>query len=310
MAARLFRRNKPRSRKYQIVLGVPEPARDSLFDTISENLEQARKHIYVNRIIYLGEHSFDPEEFNKVSEIFRDIVKEINGSYNDEPLTGIFLHYKKYFVHMLEGSEDSINKHFYLLMEDEVYRKFSKMKLVILVNHINQRFINEWLEIPGRPATLLEKIDPECDMEKSGRYIFNCVQKVYQLSREIRDIRKKYEEDAESVDTKHGEKEPSFSFDSSIYEDVLKSYFPEINLLQFLVQTRYLKNLVEYVNVYGNPVVPDTYQDEVWPIPTTMVPYSIFEKPADPCIDLPTHKVEQVEEVLITDDENLTEINV
>lgn len=203
---------------------------------------------------------------------------------------------------MLEGSEDSIMKHFHLLMEDEVYQKFSKMKLVLLVNHINQRFVREWLDIPGKPATLLEKIDPDCDMEKSGRYILNCVQKVYQLCREIREIRTKNEDDEDSIDFRAKPAEHSGSLDNSDYEELLKAYYPEINLLQFLVQTRYLKNLEDYINIYGNPVVPDTYQDEVWPIPSTMVPYTIFEKPKDPCVDLPTHKVEQVEEIVIDDE--------
>lgn len=204
---------------------------------------------------------------------------------------------------MLEGSEDSMMKHFQLLMEEDSFKKLSKMKLVLIVNHINQRFVREWMDIPGRPATLLEKIDPDSDMEKSGRYIFNCVQKVYQLCREIHESQKKDEDDDDSLDFKPKTVLTSkISADSALYEELLKAYYPEINLLQFLVQTRFLMNLEDYINIYGCPVVPDTYQDEVWPIPSTMVPYTIFEKPKDLCVDLPTHKVEQVEDITIDDE--------
>ncbi|XP_045477794.1 testis-expressed protein 47 [Harmonia axyridis] len=299
-----MRGKKNLRRKSQVAIGIPEPFRDSLLDILHDNLEQAKKNIYVNRIIYLGEHSFDTEAEEGVSDVFREIVKEINSGYNDEILTGIFLHYKKYFVHMLEGSEDTIMKHFHLLMETDVYHKFAKMKLVLLVNHINQRFVIEWMDIPGKPATLLEKIDPDSDMEKSGRYIFNCVQKVYQLCREIREIKTRNDNDDDStIDFRAKPVEPTTgSLDSTLYEEVLKAFYPEINLLQFLVQTRFLRNLEDYINIYGCPVVPDTYQDEVWPIPSTMVPYTIFEKPKELCVDLPTHKTGQVEEIVLDDE--------
>ncbi|XP_044758185.1 uncharacterized protein LOC123316272 [Coccinella septempunctata] len=302
MANRVYGGKKTTRKKSQTLIGVPEPQRESLLDILCENLEQAKKNIYVNRIIYLGEHSFESDGPDGISDVFREVINEINSGYNDEPLTGIFLHYKKYFVHMLEGSEDSIMKHFHLLMDDDVHNKLSKTKLVLVVNHINQRFVREWMDIPGKPATLLEKIDPDCDMEKSGRYIFNCVQKVYQLCREIREMKTKNEDDEDSLDLRKPTEPSSVSFDSSFYEEVLKAYYPEINLLQFLVQTRFLKDLEDYINIDGCPVVADSYQDEVWPIPSTMVPYTVFEKPRDPCVDLPTHKVEQVEEIVLDDE--------
>ncbi|KAK9883409.1 hypothetical protein WA026_001583 [Henosepilachna vigintioctopunctata] len=294
------RKNIVRKRSHN--LGISEPVRESLLDVLSNNLDCARKNIYVHRIIYLGEHSFD-SPVDGVSDVFKSIVNEINGCYNDEPLTGVFLHYKKFFVHMLEGSEDSFMKHFQILMDDEVYEKFSNMKLVIIVNHINQRFIEDWLDIPGKPATLLEKIDPDSDMEKSGRYVFNCVQKVYQLCREIREIQTNSYEHAKKSSSDVELQSENTTPNSTNYEERLKAYYPEINLLQFLVQTKFLKHIDHYFNSYGFPNISDTYQDEVWPAHSTMVPYNIFDKPLDPCVDLPTHKPEQEEEIIIADEE-------
>lgn len=78
-------------KKSQTLVGVPEPPRESLLDILCDNLDQAKKNVYVNRIIYLGEHSFDSDGAEGVSDVFREIVKEINNGYNDEPLTGEFL---------------------------------------------------------------------------------------------------------------------------------------------------------------------------------------------------------------------------
>lgn len=65
---------------------------------INNHLLQAT---YLHRIIYIGEHTFQDQEH--ITSVFNDIIKNINdGYYNQEILTGLLVHYSKYFSSLIE----------------------------------------------------------------------------------------------------------------------------------------------------------------------------------------------------------------
>lgn len=300
----LGKRNKiKKGKKKHANFGVSEPVRTSLLDCTLENLAAAKREIYLLRIIYIGEHNFNSDDLHST---FNDIIQEVNRGYCDESLSGMFLYYKKFFVHILEGCEDSIEKHFHLILGDEISSYIESLKVVTVINHINQKFFNEWISMVGKPVTLLEKIDPDCDLDKSSKYIQNFINKVYHLCSAVREVRNlELSNSYDSVEFMQNSKNQhatrmtvenistSIDLDNGYIEELLKPHYPEINLLQFLIQTKYLIKVSEYVEAYGSIVIPGASEEKIWPIPHTMIPYHIFDKYVDPVIDLPTHKEEK-----------------
>ncbi|KAF5269970.1 hypothetical protein FQR65_LT05769 [Abscondita terminalis] len=247
-----------------------EPTRQTFLNVILDNLKRANRINYIHRLIYIGEHSF-PSENNALCSAMKRSIDMVNGSYNDEPLTGIFLHYPKYFCHLLEGSEDSIVKHLLLLTENENNKTYlGRMKMLVCYHHINQRFVSDWKSISEKPPTLLEKLDAEqSDLHRSYRYIYNCIKKLYKLA----DTQK-----PNSVET--------------IEMDCL----PEFGLLEFLLSTKHTVDLYVYLRLYGVIPIKDDLKDLVWPAPSEFVPFHIFDKPVDPVCDLPSFSAERKHE--------------
>ncbi|KAK4876793.1 hypothetical protein RN001_009299 [Aquatica leii] len=245
-----------------------EPVRRTLLNVLLDNLKEANRKIYVHRLIYIGEHSFPTTSTISISDVMKNTVDTVNSHYNDENLSGIFLHYPKYFCHLLEGSEDSIIKHLLLLTENEENKKFlGRMKMLVCYHHINQRFLTQWISITSRPPTLLERLDAEqIDLYRSYRHNYNCIKKLYKLAQ---------------------------TQNSGGTEAVEVDCLPEYGLIEFLLSTKHTVDLYEFIQLYGVIPVRDGLKDLVWPAMSEFVPFNVFDEPIDAVIDLPSAAAQQ-----------------
>lgn len=112
--------------------GVFEPPRTSLFNVLQKNIKLGKRILFLHRLIYVGEHN---AEIDDIIEKMRENVTDSNSGFCTEPLTGILLCYKNHFCHMVEGSEEVLNKHLTLLFEKD-NENSSKFKLLSVIHHI------------------------------------------------------------------------------------------------------------------------------------------------------------------------------
>ncbi|KAJ8956419.1 hypothetical protein NQ314_006747 [Rhamnusium bicolor] len=181
---------KRRQKKDLHVEGVPEPVRETIYDIVLKNFKLAgrvpqydkpltnRSHFCTE--LFIWENILPPRE--TISQMFQNIINKVNDEYCLEKLTGFLLIYTKCFIHIVEGDEDSVNKHLRLLLDNEMYMKYlGTLKLLICVHHINQRFQNKWTSYNGTPSKLLEEINVNSSLQDTGRHIYNCIKKMYNL---------------------------------------------------------------------------------------------------------------------------------
>ncbi|KAF7287350.1 uncharacterized protein LOC143191307 [Rhynchophorus ferrugineus] len=282
---------------------VKEPERYSMYHILMENLKLAKRATYLHRIIYTGHHTFDC--YDKAKKVFQQIITKCNETYCIEKLTGFLLYYPEYFVHMVESDEDNLNKHLkYLLQPDADHStNLGKVKLLIHVSHINQRFIDGWASFTGIPSKLLEKLDVEADLQSSARFIYNCIKRIYMLISNYSDDQLKEKTDSHtkslensSVSTFDRWKGSSLLYTTSFMTTQDKPgqsqkdyvmFLPEYELLDFAIKSNFTMPLSDYYNLYGVVPMRDIYKDRVWPVPHDFIPYDIFETPFDCLVEFP-----------------------
>ncbi|CAG7818469.1 unnamed protein product [Allacma fusca] len=80
----------------------------SMYDHVEIDFVKSGKKTHLFRLIVIGTHEEDPTEFIRYKRL---LIEEINVTCHDELATGFFLAYPRQFVHVLEGSEDTLNKY-------------------------------------------------------------------------------------------------------------------------------------------------------------------------------------------------------
>ncbi|KAL1488453.1 hypothetical protein ABEB36_014924 [Hypothenemus hampei] len=303
-------------KKHRITLedveDVSEPERRSMYHVLLDNLRTFNRATFLHRIIYVGNHKFN--SYEDARNIFSINIAKCNETYCIEKLSGFFLFYYKYFVHMVEGDEDNLNKHLGYLLDNDAhyYEKLGTIKLLIHVSNINQRFFEDWIPYTEAPSKLLEKLNIDADLQQSGRYIFNCIKKLYGLMNT-------FAGDLFTCNDPIGEQNSSSNYDiasinsketsltSKTYASVsysshmgsldfnlaetnqreYKLFLPEYELLDFIIHSNFTMNLKEYFGIYGVVPMRTIYKDKIWPVPHDFIPYDVFEKPYDCVTELP-----------------------
>ncbi|KAK7793336.1 hypothetical protein R5R35_003069 [Gryllus longicercus] len=89
------------------------PQINSLMDVINHALHQTERATYLHRLTYVGQHNFKDsgEGSDELDSIFQMSINQVNESYCSEPLTGCFIYYSKYFMHIVELNEKSIGSY-------------------------------------------------------------------------------------------------------------------------------------------------------------------------------------------------------
>lgn len=115
---------------------VVEPVRKSLLDVIRKNLRATGKITYITRVTYIGEYIGENVNLEQQME---SIINNLQEDYINIPITGLFLIYPKYFVHVIEAAEDIIYRHFKAI--NNYKSEKSKIKRAIYLptyHHVHQ----------------------------------------------------------------------------------------------------------------------------------------------------------------------------
>ncbi|CAH1977641.1 unnamed protein product [Acanthoscelides obtectus] len=297
---------------------VQEPARKTLFDRIMANFKMMERRTYLHRIIYVGEHDIASD----LPSMLVNTVTAVNEAENTvEKLTGFLLVYQKCFLHMVEGSEDSITKHVGLVLNKYGDNKELKnLKLLIQVSHILKRVCPEWQTYFGVPSKLLSPLEEEASMEETGRRLYTCVRCIYNLlgafakdaaeaseMESIKDIggsksslslrgslghRLSIANNSRNLINK-GSHSSSLNRSQSILghsKDRYWQHLPEYEVIIALIRSPYVQTLQSFYDVYM--VVPqrDIYKDKVWPVPGDFIPFDVFSELYDCTTELRAHR--------------------
>ncbi|XP_011053228.1 PREDICTED: uncharacterized protein LOC105145421 [Acromyrmex echinatior] len=168
------------------------------------------------------------------------------------PITGLFLVYPSYYIHILEAWEDIIYKHYELMyVMDDDKCKFGKAIPLPSYHHVHQRFFSGWCHVYMKPLTLIGTLEAQT-LDDILKQVSNCLIKVYALCEYIantvrahKKVRNFFHSILQSIDV----------------QDVLRNlgdkaarYLPESTVLEFLlnVNSPVLKTVEEYLQMYSD----------------------------------------------------------
>nr|CAI5823204.1 unnamed protein product [Callosobruchus analis] len=305
-------------------VSVNEPVRRMLFDKVVENLKLLERVTHLHRIVYIGEHSSAPE---LSSMIVSTVTSMENQSNAPDKLTGFLLIYQKFFLHMVEGTEDKINEHVGIILRKYgTTKELRNMKLLIQVSHVLKRLCPEWMSYSGVPPKLLTPLEEDPNMEETARRLYICLRQTYVLiSTFVKDnteggergSKNSRESDKQSMLSQKGslshgsffgEIPRSSSQNSSVresrsnslnrsnlsslgmFKDPYWQHLPEIEMLDALIRSEYTVSLNEFYAKYMFVPQKDVYKDRVWPVPGDFIPFDVFERPYECATELRQHK--------------------
>ncbi|KAG8309023.1 uncharacterized protein LOC124353876 isoform X1 [Homalodisca vitripennis] len=238
----------------------------SLLDILIENLKKVGRKSYLHRVVYV----FDYHKLNidglevSLQEVLQNMIAIVSEG-SDEPITGLLLLYDKYGVNMIEGSEESIFRHFQELADSPVISQcVPRIKILLSVTHIAQRILNRWSIFCAQPQTLLEKLDIS-SVEETSRRIKMIVVKLNNLWNYLR---------LHSVGMSRVIMMEQLS-------DRMTTNLPEFARLEFVLSTPALKNLRDFVETHRTVQQPRLYQELVWPPQKEFIPFKIFKAKQD-----------------------------
>uniref|UniRef100_A0A1B6KN98 BLUF domain-containing protein n=1 Tax=Graphocephala atropunctata TaxID=36148 RepID=A0A1B6KN98_9HEMI len=233
----------------------------SLLDILIENLKRVGRKSYLHRVVYVFDFyklNIDGQEVS-LQEVLHSMIATVSEG-SDEHLTGLLLLYDKYGVNMIEGSEESIFRHFQELADSPVISQcVPRIKILLSATHIAQRILNRWTIFSAQPQTLLEKLDVS-SVEETSRRIKLIVVKLYNLWNYLR---------FHSVGM-------SRLIMGEHLSDRMTTNLPEFARLEFVLSTPALKNLRDFVETHRTVQQPRLYQELVWPPQKEFIPFNIF----------------------------------
>ncbi|KAM0736019.1 hypothetical protein ACS0PU_009980 [Formica fusca] len=244
---------------------ITEPVRKTALDVIQYNLHAAGCNTYVTRVVYFGKYYGTHEVLRKRME---DIIHDLQMDYSDMPITGLFLVYPKYYIHLLEAWEDIIYKHYKLMYTTKNNEcKFGKAIPLPSYHHVHQRFFASWCHFYTIPPTLIG-ISEGHTLDDIQKQVSNCLMKMYTLCEYVA---------KESLDKK------SINVQNVLrnLEDKAARNLPESTVLEFLlsVNSPVLKTVEEYLQMHSD-MSPSAFWDDnnVWPPPCDIMPRDVFDE--------------------------------
>ncbi|PBC31653.1 hypothetical protein APICC_02223 [Apis cerana cerana] len=235
---------------------VVEPVRKSLLDVIRKNLRATGKITYITRVTYIGEYIGENVNLEQQME---SIINSLQEDYINIPITGLFLIYPKYFVHVIEAAEDIIYRHFKAL--NNYKNEKCKIKRAIYLptyHHVHQRFFSQWSYVYSIPPSLIQPFT-SFELDDILHQMSNCFRKIYILCDHISNTIK----------------------DNSIpMNEVVKTlnekfvpYYPESTLLEYLLNIRHpvILTIDDYLKIFSVTPTINLYPDTIWPAPRDMI---------------------------------------
>ncbi|KAG6442201.1 hypothetical protein O3G_MSEX002183 [Manduca sexta] len=169
---------------------------------------------YAIRMIYIGEHTLPKEE---MIQHFQKTVHGVNAGYCEINVYGFLLVYDSYFVHIIEGSEDTVHRQLRFLFQLEVNwikemkrldeeaasraaaeaeeegrtpeppkpiqerKMFKRLKLLMVYHSIQTMLFDSWRAVTARPPSLVGKLDIHGPFSEHIEQLSICLDKITKL---------------------------------------------------------------------------------------------------------------------------------
>ncbi|XP_076762714.1 uncharacterized protein LOC143430368 [Xylocopa sonorina] len=113
------------------------------------------------------------------------IIHDLQEDYINSSITGLFLVYPQYFIHVFEASENIIYRHLKGLYDSKIEDcEIVRSIFLPTYHHVHQRFFMDWFHVYMIPPSLLQKIE-SFELEDIQLQTSNCFNKVYSLCSHI-----------------------------------------------------------------------------------------------------------------------------
>ncbi|CAF4909153.1 unnamed protein product [Pieris macdunnoughi] len=266
----------------------------TVLNVVEENYEKQKLKTFAIRMIYAGEHCLPKDEIIKH---FEQTIQDVNSTYCEINVYGLLLVYDSYFVHIVEGSEDTVHRHLRFLFNSEVkwieYMKkqdeeaaniddeemegiklleepsepvdrkmFKRLKMLIVYHSITARLFDDWRAITARPPSLVGKLDVFGPLAEHVEQLRICLDKIRKFCALAQD-------------------DEELSFTGLSANDPKMEALPEITLLDFLLASQHILDLRHVVHLHRRVDDYAFYFEKVWPLPTHFTPKLLYKLKVD-----------------------------
>ncbi|GBP66464.1 hypothetical protein EVAR_51450_1 [Eumeta japonica] len=267
---------------------------------------------YACRMIYIGEHTLPKDE---LINLYRTMVFAVNGMYCDVRIGGLLLVYDSYFIHVVEGSEDTIYRllRFVTSNAEELERAqanheepkeglasinivaespepekkiFKALKMIVTYHSIRKLQFSSWRALYARPPALVTRPNVRAPLAQHMEQLRIFLNKIWKL-----------------IDLAVADKD--LTFENLSTHDPKIEALPEVALLDFLLQRtkEWAKN--QSVNGHRRPGLSQFQRshqcvagllrgkrisnggrsgdgrESVWPLPTHNTPQHLYKLKID-----------------------------
>ncbi|XP_053606451.1 uncharacterized protein LOC128672938 [Plodia interpunctella] len=284
-------------------MALPDLDVRSVLNVVEENFQHAELKAYAVRIIYIGEHTL---EKNDMIKQFKKTITAVNNLYCDVHIQGLLLVYDSYFIHVLEGSEDTVHRQLRFLFQAE-------LDWIVETDRLEEEAAaaaaaaaeEEALEL-GIPYVPLPLVDPS---EKPERKMF----KRLKMLMIYHSIQTRWFSNWQAVTARppslvgkldvygplqaHMEQlrvcldkirklcrfanEEVLNFEGLSAVDPRMGALPEVALLDFLMQSPYIFDLRQFAHMHRRVDHYTFYFESVWPLPTHYTPRYLYKLKID-----------------------------
>ncbi|PZC84290.1 uncharacterized protein LOC110370233 [Helicoverpa armigera] len=275
------------------MMALPELDTRTVLNVVEENFQKLGLKAYAIRMIYIGEHTLPKEE---IIHHFSKTITLVNSTYCEINVYGLLLVYDSYFVHILEGSEDTIHRHLRFLFKREAKwiadmekldqeangegtegltilmsedtepkperKMFRRLKSVMTYHSVRTLQFKNWRAVTARPPSLIGKLDlfgPLQEHLEQLRIFLNKISKICEFAQADEEL----------------------SFEGLRVIDPKMEALPEVALLDFLLQSPHILPLRETAALHRHVDDYRYYFEDVWPLPTHFTPRFLYKLKID-----------------------------
>ncbi|XP_011502646.1 PREDICTED: uncharacterized protein C7orf62 homolog [Ceratosolen solmsi marchali] len=236
---------------------MEEPKRKSFLDNLKEQLSLINRSTLTTRFLYIGEYKGSKNNLRKKMNLN---VTELNEEYGEIVLTGFLLVYPKYFLHLIEASEEIIYRHLQAIFAADFQEILGHVISLPTSYNIYKLYFSDWhYAFAANPPVLLSKIE-QIELHEIHKQIKNCLFKMYSLSEYLMDVGNKSRN--------------SFVEIIKNLETNASDYLPEVTIIEYLlsIETSVLKDLRDYLKAFNDFPTINFYNDCIWPPPSSFAP--------------------------------------
>ncbi|XP_068618700.1 testis-expressed protein 47-like [Battus philenor] len=279
-------------------MALPDLDTTSILDIVEENFQRVGLQTYAIRMIYAGEHTVKKEE---VIKLFAKTMADVNSSYCEVNVAGLLLVYDNYFVHVIEGSEDTVHRQLRFLlnlesqwlkqMEEETNKLrettiddstgeplpitlehqdnskvenkiLKRLKMLLVYHSIQTLMFSGWRALTARPPSLVGVFDVYGPISDHMEQLRIFLEKMNKLC-------------------VLAKSDANLSFEGLSAGDPKIETLPELTLLDFLLESPHILDLRRTIHLHRRVDDYVFYFEKVWPLPTHYTPRLLYKLKID-----------------------------